>query len=279
MASTRQARQFILPTAEFASGMTAGTANLTLLLEVDMCCLELRCTGVVLASVLVAALAGCSQQSGQQPGDAAVDAQLPMLPSSSETSLSLKRGLILVSGQTATFQPCGSDTVLWIIDQSDGSYQAVVGIAQPNEPLYAEARGERSPAPSGEPAASGYTGAFVLEQILYAGEPAAGVGCDGPAPAYIVRARGSEPPIWTVEVTEPKMEWMQDQGEAITVESPQEADTEGAVSYEGRNAQHALQLIIDAQVCRDPTTEEFFAYSARAVLDGKEFRGCARVGR
>jgi len=34
-----------------------------------------------------------------------------------------------------------------------------------------------------------------------------------------------------------------------------------------------------AQVCRDAMSGEFFAYSARAVLDGKEFNGCARVGR
>jgi len=241
-----------------------------------MCCLELRCAGV-LASVLVAALAGCSR--GQNSQGSADGQALPSLPSSSETSLSLKRGLITVSGQAGTFKPCGSDTELWIIDQSDGSYQAVAGISQSAEPLYVEARGERSPVPSDEPAARGYTGAFVLEQILYAGAPAAGRGCEAPAPAYIVRARGNDAPVWTVEVTEQQMEWMQDQGEAITVDSPQEANTEGAVSYEGRSAEHALQLIIDAQTCRDPTTEEFFSYSARAVLDGQEFKGCARVGR
>jgi uncharacterized membrane protein len=36
---------------------------------------------------------------------------------------------------------------------------------------------------------------------------------------------------------------------------------------------------VDAQTCRDPMSGELFAYSARAVLDGKEFSGCARVGK
>ena len=245
-----------------------------------MSCQELRCAPV-LASVLVVALAGCSRERDGEDSDsaAAQDQSMPTLPSSSETSLSLKRGLITLAGQVGTFRACDGDADLFIIDQSDGSYQAVGGIVEPNDPLYVEARGERSPIPPEEPAATAYTGAFVLEQILYAGEPGAGRGCEGPAPTYIVRARGNDAPIWTVEVADGKMEWMQDKGEAITVDSPQEADTEGTVSYEGRNPQHALQLIIDAQVCRDPTTEEFFAYSARVVLDGKEFKGCARVGR
>ena len=245
-----------------------------------MSCLELRCAPV-LASVLVVALAGCSRErdGDDSDGPGGEDQTMPTLPSSSETSLSLKRGLIKMSGQIGTFKPCDGDAELFVIDQSDGSYQTVASIAPPNDPLYVEARGERSPVPTDEPAASGYAGAFVLEQILYAGEPGAGRGCEGVTPAYVVRARGNEAPVWTVEVGEGKMEWMQDKGEAITVESPQEADTEGAVSYEGRNPQHALQLIIDAQVCRDPTTEEFFAYSARVVLDGKEFKGCARVGK
>jgi len=240
----------------------------------------LRCAGVLRVSALAGALAvviaGCSRERTAQP--AAGEAP-PAFPSSSETSLSLKRGTITVAGQQGTFKPCGSGEALWIVDQSDGSYQDVADIAA-NDALYVEARGERGPVPEDQPAASTYAGAFVLEQILYAGAPAPSRGCEAPAPAYIVRARGNEPPAsWTVEVTEEKMEWMQDKGEAITFDAPRELDTEGAVSYEGRNPQHTLQLVIDSQVCRDPTTEEFFAYAARAVLDEKEFKGCARVGR
>jgi uncharacterized membrane protein len=38
-------------------------------------------------------------------------------------------------------------------------------------------------------------------------------------------------------------------------------------------------LLLDAQPCRDSMSGEFFAYAARAVLDGMEFKGCARVGK
>jgi uncharacterized membrane protein len=241
----------------------------------------LRCAAVLRVSALAGALAvvtaGCSRERTTQGVDGEPP---PSLPSSSETSLSLKRGTITVEGQKGTFKPCGEDQDLWIVDQSDGSYQEVAATVDPNDAMYVEARGERGPIPEDEPGASAYSGAFFLEQILYAGAPAASRGCEALAPAYIVRARGNEPPLsWTVEVNEQKMEWMQDKGEAITFDMPRELDTEGAVSYEGRNEQHTLQLIIDSQSCRDPTTEEFFAYSARAVLDEKEFKGCARVGR
>ena len=40
-----------------------------------------------------------------------------------------------------------------------------------------------------------------------------------------------------------------------------------------------VELLVDAQTCRDPMSGELFAYAARAVLDGKEFSGCARVGK
>lgn len=249
----------------------------------------LSCAGVLrigaLAGALAVILVGCSRERAAQPAEG--EDLPPTLPSSSETSLSLKRGLITVAGTQGAFKPCGSEDRLAIVDQSDGSYQEVATIVANDGPeagnagLYVEARGERGPLTQEEQAAAaGYAGAFFMEQILYAGAPAAGRGCEAPAPAYIVRARGNQPPAsWTVEVTEEKMEWMQDKGEAITFDAPRELDTEGAVSYEGRNAQHTLQLVIDSAVCRDPTTEEFFAYSARAVLDDKEFKGCARVGR
>lgn len=238
-----------------------------------MGCHVLRCAGVLLAGAL--SVAGCSREQSS----AATDEQMPTLPSSSETSLSLKRGLIKVEGQLRTFKPCDGTEDLWVIDQSDGSFQTVVTIAEADEAIYAETRGEPSPIPDNEPMASRFSGAYVMEQVVYAGAPAPGRGCEAPEPNYIVRARGNEAPVWAVEVTEAKMEWLQDKGEAITIDLPKEDDTEGAVSYEGRNDQHTLQVIIESQTCRDPTTEEFFAYSARAVLDGKEFRGCARVGR
>jgi uncharacterized membrane protein len=238
----------------------------------------LRCAAVLRVSALAGLVslgASCSRQSATQ---ATGTGPAPSLPSSSETGLSLKRGILSITGEKGTFKSCGSDEPLWIVDQSDGSYPEVAANAGPNDALYVEVRGERGPVPEEVPEASAYAGAFILEQILYAGAPVPNRGCEAAAPAYIVRASGNEL-AWSAEVNDQKMEWMQDQGAAITFDAPRELDTEGAVRYEGRNDPRTLQLIIESQSCRDPSTEEFFAYSARAVLDGQEFKGCARVGR
>ena len=49
--------------------------------------------------------------------------------------------------------------------------------------------------------------------------------------------------------------------------------------YRASDAGHEVEVLIDARSCSDAMSGEFFAYSARAMLDGKEFNGCARVGR
>jgi uncharacterized membrane protein len=76
------------------------------------------------------------------------------------------------------------------------------------------------------------------------------------------------------------MVWRQaDEPKEIALEGQQEHDEEGAVRYFASGAGHQLELSIDAQPCRESMSGDFFAYSARATLDGKSFTGCARVGR
>ena len=92
-------------------------------------------------------------------------------------------------------------------------------------------------------------------------------------------ARGTEP-FWAAEVGEAGIVWRQPaEPKEIALAAPQTQDSEGAVRYHASGNGHDLELLIDAQVCRDAMSGEFFAYSARAVLDTREFSGCARVGR
>ena len=108
---------------------------------------------------------------------------------------------------------------------------------------------------------------------------AALVGCDEPAADYVVKARGTEP-FWSVEVGEAGIVWRQPQEpKEIVLGAPQTQDAEGAVRYHASSNGHELELLVDAQTCRDSMSGELFAYSARAILDGKEFSGCARVGK
>jgi uncharacterized membrane protein len=167
------------------------------------------------------------------------------------------------------------------VDQSDGTLQETFADEMEKGPamLYVEAYGERAPVSDDVEEARAYAGTFVLEEVLYAGVQGQVRGCDDPAPNYIVMARGTEP-LWAVEVDDAGIVWRQaSEPKEIALGAPQTQDAEGTVRYHAGSNGHELELLVDAQVCRDAMSGEFFAYSARAVLDGKEFNGCARVGR
>ena len=209
---------------------------------------------------------------------AAIPAPAPAAEPPAESSLALKRGTLSLASEQATFQPCGDSAMLWVVDQTDGALrQTFANESKPLE-LYIEAHGERTPVPDGVAAARAYPGAFILEEVLYASPPGEGQGCSAPAPTYIVAARGNEP-FWAVEVTEARMTWHQpDEPKEVVIEAPQSQDSEGTVGYTGSGGGHTLELFVDADACRDSMSGAFFAYSARAVFDGKEFKGCARIG-
>ena len=129
------------------------------------------------ACVGVLAIGACSQQEPPAPPAAPAADPLPIpvatapmaaVEPPAESSLSLKRGLLSLAMEHTTFKPCGEDTPLWVIDQSDGMLnETFANEARPLE-LYVEAHGERTPVPTGMAAARGYRGAFVLEEVLYA---------------------------------------------------------------------------------------------------------------
>lgn len=236
-------------------------------------------------------LAACSRQPdppAAQPADAppsssAVTAELPAAPAPeqpADSGLSIKRGIAMLAQDRMTFRPCGEKVELWLLDQSDGLRQTFADELQ-NGPatLYFEAYGERAPVSEDVAEARAYAGTFILEEVLYAGAQGEVRGCDAPAASYVVAARGSEP-FWAVEVGDGGIVWRQpEEPKEISLGPPQKQDAEGTVRYQASGNGHELELLVDAQTCRDPMSGEFFAYSARAVLDGKAFSGCARVGR
>jgi hypothetical protein len=211
-------------------------------------------------------LAACSRQA-EQPAPPTPDTAAPVssaatqpqsapqsVPAQSEppadSSLSIKRGVVMLAQDRMTFRPCNEKAELWLLDQSDGLLrQTFESEMQKGGPamLYVEAYGERAPVADDIEEARAYAGTFVLEEVTYAAVQDQVRGCDEAAPSYIVAARGSEP-SWGVEVGDASIVWRQ-------------------------------PLLVDAQTCRDSMSGELFAYSARAVLDGKEFSGCARVGK
>jgi len=238
-------------------------------------------------------LAGCSRQPeppAATPDQAATPAsaattELPAAPAQPElaadSSLSIKRGVLMLAQDRMTFRPCNEKVELWLLDQSDGVIRESFADEMQKGPamLYVEAYGERAPVSEDIAEARAYAGTFVLEEVLYAAVQAQVRGCDEPAPSYEVAARGSEP-FWAVEVRDSGIVWRQPgEPNEIALGAPQTQDAEGAVRYHASGNGHDLELLVDAQTCRDPMSGEFFAYSARAVLDTKEFSGCARVGK
>lgn len=188
----------------------------------------------------------------------------------------------MLAQDRSTFRPCNEKAELWLVDQSDGAVREAFADQIEKRPalLYVEAYGERAPVTDDDAAeARAYAGAFVLEQVLYAAEQDQVRGCDAPAPSFTVMARGTEP-FWAVEVNDAGILWRQPaEPKEIALGAPQKQDAEGTVRYRANRNGRQLELLVDAHVCRDAMSGEFFAYSARAVLDGREFNGCARVGR
>lgn len=200
-----------------------------------------------------------------------------------ESGLAIKRGIVTLAGERSTFRPCKEQVDLLMIDQSEGvlarTFAGEKGTDDAAGPLklYMEAYGERSAdLPAG---ATGFAGTFVLEEALYAAPEGQTRGCELPAQNYIVGARGSEP-LWSAEVTDAALLWHQPEDpKEISLPAPQTQDSEGAVSYIAASNAHRVELMIESQPCRDDMSGEYFAYAARATLDGKKFSGCARVGK
>ena len=243
-----------------------------------------RCRILMGLSIAGLALAGCSR-----PGDAPAPATPssvnpaptselssgPVEEAPAESSLAIKRGMVTGEGDHATFRACDDPTELWLID-GEGTLTQL--LTEDTTSLYVESYGERGPLHDDPTATRDYAGDFMLEQLLYAASTAEGRGCDRPLPDNVVSARGNEP-FWAVEVTQTGMLWKQpDDPKEIALGDLQAEDAEGTVGYRASDAGHQLELQIEAQACRDSMSGEYFAFAARAVLDGREFKGCARVG-
>lgn len=242
-------------------------------------------------AVLLTLAAGCSKApepaapAAAPPADTGTSSFPSAAPTASEppaeSGLAIKRGIVTLAPDRPTFRPCGEQSDLLMVDQTDGvltrefaGEKDANGTAQPLK-VYIEAYGERA---IDQPPPAGFAGTFILEEALYAAPDGQTRGCDSPAQDYIVAARGTEP-LWSAEVTEAALLWRQpDEPKEISIAAPQTQDSEGAVSYVAANNDHKIELMIEAQACRDDMSGEYFAYAARASLDGKQYAGCARIG-
>ncbi len=238
---------------------------------------------VVLAAAVVLS-GGCSRPQEPSVGEpVAVPGASRARPSvpSTDSSLSIKRGTATLSQDRMSFRPCDENVEMWLLDQTDGSLSQHFAAHRRQDPtvLYLEAYGERAGATEEVPAARAYSGTFVLEQVLYAVEQDQVRGCEVPVPDYVIAARGNEP-FWAVEVGETTMTWRQPSAPArIDLGAAQKESLDGAVRYRAASQEHRLELLIDTQTCQDSMSGELFAFAAKAILDDREFTGCARLAK
>lgn len=195
---------------------------------------------------------------------------------STESSLTIRRGTLSLGAETRSFLPCGQTEALWLLDQSDAILEETYArlTNELGSPLYVEIRAERTV--TGMPA--GYSAALLVEELLYAGFPGEGGGCQANPPTYRVLARGNEP-FWAVEVHVDRMLLRQPELAApLEFSVEQSLDGEGSVTFRGTASAATLEVAVTSTACSDSMSGEYFAYTATARLDGQELHGCARLG-
>lgn len=232
-------------------------------------------------SASLALLSGCQPETASpvSPSPATPTPAAAPVDPATESSLSIKRGIVMLTSDSRTLRLCGETADLWLAGEGDALDEIYSRLAgEPGAALYIEARGERTTTPQGTTIPVTYTQTFLLEQVLFAALPGEGGACAAGTPAWRVRASGNEP-FWSVEIT----------GERIQLREPEPAmplnlpvtesqDSEGTVTYRAAGEGHVLELVVASQACSDSMSGAYFAYTAEGKLDGRELRGCARIG-
>lgn len=239
----------------------------------------------LLVLAALSAVAGCQRQdsapetptaSAATPAPAATAAA----PADTESSLTIKRGIVTLTADSRALRLCGESEDLWLVQQDDQAFDETYAklAGEPGTPLFVEVRGERVPSPQGTVIPASFKRALVLEELLYAGVPSEGSGCAAPTPSYRVLARGNEP-FWSVEIDTDQMLLRQpDEPDPSKFSVQETQDAEGSVTYRGTGGDKALEITVTNSPCSDSMSGEYFAHTADLTLDGRMLRGCARVG-
>ena len=144
----------------------------------------IRSAACITAVLALGALTACGDK--QPPAQPAAPQPAPttqMTPEQleAESSLSVKRGVIILTDASRRFRACGGNAETKLTDQTDGLLDRVYGELG-GKAIYVEAYGERAD-----------NSDFVLEEILYATANGIEAACATPATRYELYARGSEP--------------------------------------------------------------------------------------
>ena len=195
------------------------------------------------------------------------------------------RGLVHLSGDTASFTPCSSVRPMWLLDSTGGDLAAVRdGFGTSATTFYAELDGAWVETPSSGPGAA-MSGAFAARTVRRA-NTGEGMSCSRPAATGRFMAHGSEP-FWGVEVTESAIVFRSPEhltGLAFSADQTDTAnhiETADALSWRGvRGGGEPTEITLQVRriPCRDGMSGEYFGWSASVRLGDRDLTGCAAEG-
>jgi len=194
-------------------------------------------------------------------------------------AVEIYRGHAVFGHEVRSFQPCGVEEALWVVDESQLLAMLYDEFATGREPyaeVFAVVEAHRGPAPK-EGFGADYGGSLEIAAVLYAGLE--GPGCDAEWDTFRYRARGNEP-FWMIDVTDTGMRLSQP-GEADIrwPEAARATTAEGTrFTASGGSAAAAVELLITRQDCRDSMSGAYFAFTATARFGDLELSGCTLVG-
>jgi uncharacterized membrane protein len=189
------------------------------------------------------------------------------------------RGMLTVDADGAVLRTCGAKgRDYWIEDRANVDIRKVYAALSlgPGKPVFMELRGVVTYGPKEGPGAR-YDRALLLEALNRAERE--GRGCYNNLRRVDARALGMEPG-WQVEITRAGGTFASLANPAMQrfPFAPFETLPGGTLRYEGRVDGKALVLTLVPERCQDSMVGNLYPFTATAVVDGREYRGCGYTG-
>lgn len=237
---------------------------------------------VLLFLLLCALLTGCapSPRSPDYTPPEAIGDKAPALNASRKTLDKLKtfRGAFLFGKKIRSFTECGETDELWVIDKTGGTLQPARGLLAipPNKPMFVVVRGTRAKAPV-KGLGKDYAGTLIMKELIHASNPNESLGCRDPHHDYAYKAQGNEPG-WTITVSTDEIAFHSINTTPLSFPAASLMRNGETTHIETSSEHHELTLEMTEGLCLDMMSGEQFGWSARAILDGTRYTGCAKQG-
>jgi uncharacterized membrane protein len=188
------------------------------------------------------------------------------------------RGTVVMQGEGGVFRTCGDKGREYLLVDATGRGEiaAVYREMAPSAgaPVFMELAGTVVERPAGAQPDR------ALQAARLARAERTGPGCRRVLGRIEALAVGSSPP-WQVEVSAAGVTFasLEERGMLAFPARAGEWPAEGALRYEGQSAAGTLSVALEPGRCREASSGNLYPLTARVVLNGTEYRGCAFRGR